>query len=227
KVEGILGINIGPNKDSVSRIDDYVECFKNFHNLCSYICINISSPNTENLRNFHDQENLKKLLNEILEIKKILDSKTPVVLKISPDINDGDINIICKNILEFNLDGLVLTNTSIKLRENLVSDKKNEVGGLSGMPINETSNLIIKKFFKIIKNKIPIIGVGGVSSGATAYEKIRAGASLLQLYTGLVYKGPFIVKTIKNELAKLLKKDGFSSLQEAVGVDSEQVNHQS
>ncbi len=99
KVEGILGINIGPNKDSVSRIDDYVECFKNFHNLCSYICINISSPNTENLRNFHDPENLKKLLSEILEIKKILDSKTPVVLKISPDINDGDINIICKNIL--------------------------------------------------------------------------------------------------------------------------------
>lgn len=227
KVEGILGINIGPNKDSVSRIDDYVECFKNFHNLCSYICINISSPNTENLRNFHDQENLKKLLSEILKTKKILDSKTPVVLKISPDINDGDINIICKNILEFNLDGLVLTNTSIKLRENLVSDKKNEIGGLSGAPITETSNLIIKKFFKIIKNKIPIIGVGGVSSGATAYEKIRAGASLLQLYTGLVYKGPFIVKTIKNELAKLLKKDGFSSLQEAVGVDSEQVNHQS
>ena len=120
--------------------------------------------------------------------------------------------MICKNILEFNLDGLVLTNTSVKLRENLVNKQKNEMGGVSGAPIKDTSNLIIKKFFKIIKNKIPIIGVGGVSSGATAYEKIRAGASLLQLYTGLVYKGPFIVKTIKNELAKLLKKDGFSSL---------------
>ena len=220
KAAGILGINIGPNKDSASRIDDYVECFKNFHNLCSYICINISSPNTENLRNFHEQDNLKKLLTEILNIKKNLSSRTPVVLKISPDINDADIDMICKNILEFNLDGLVLTNTSVKLRENLVNKQKNETGGLSGSPIKDTSNLIIKKFFKTIKGKVPIIGAGGISSGISAYEKIRAGASLLQLYTGLVYKGPFIVKTIKQELAELLKKDGFSSLQKAVGVDS-------
>jgi dihydroorotate dehydrogenase len=221
KAAGILGINIGPNKDSASRIDDYVECFKNFHNLCSYVCINISSPNTENLRNFHEQENLKKLLTEILNIKKHLRSKTPIVLKISPDINDADIDMICKNILEFNLDGLVLTNTSVKLRENLVNKQKNETGGLSGNPIKDTSNLIIKKFFKTLKRKVPIIGVGGIDSGASAYEKIRAGASLLQLYTGLVYKGPFVVTAIKQELAELLRRDGFSSLQKAVGVDSE------
>jgi dihydroorotate dehydrogenase len=221
KAAGILGINIGPNKDSASRIDDYVECFKNFHNLCSYICINISSPNTENLRNFHEQDNLRKLLTEILNIKKNLSSRTPVVIKISPDINDADIDMICKNILEFNLDGLVLTNTSVKLRENLVNKKKNEIGGLSGSPIKDTSNLIIKKFFKTIKGKVPIIGVGGIDSGASAYEKIRAGASLLQLYTGLVYKGPFVVTAIKQELAELLRRDGFSSLQKAVGVDSE------
>jgi dihydroorotate dehydrogenase len=221
KAVGILGINIGPNKDSASRIDDYVECFKNFHNLSSYICINISSPNTENLRNFHEQENLKKLLTEILNIKKNLSSKTPIVLKISPDINDADIDMICKNILEFNLDGLVLTNTSVKLRENLVNKQKNETGGLSGNPIKHTSNLIIKKFFKTLKGKVPIIGVGGIDSGASAYEKIRAGASLLQLYTGLVYKGPFVVTAIKQELAELLRRDGFSSLQKAVGVDSE------
>jgi dihydroorotate dehydrogenase len=221
KAAGILGINIGPNKDSASRIDDYVECFKNFHNLCSYICINISSPNTENLRNFHEQDNLRKLLTEILNIKKNLSSRTPVVIKISPDINDADIDMICKNILEFNLDGLVLTNTSVKLRENLVNKQKNETGGLSGSPIKDTSNLIIKKFFKTIKGKVPIIGVGGIDSGASAYKKIRAGASLLQLYTGLVYKGPFVVTTIKQELAELLRRDGFSSLQKAVGVDSE------
>ncbi len=221
KAEGILGINIGPNKDSPSRVDDYVECFKNFHNLCSYICINISSPNTENLRNFHEQENLKKLLNEILNMKKTLNSKTPVVLKISPDINDDDIDMICKNILEFNLDGLVLTNTSVKLRENLINKQKNEKGGLSGSPIKDISNLIIKKFFKRIKAKVPIIGVGGIDSGISAYEKIKAGASLLQLYTGLVYKGPFVVSAIKQELAELLRRDGFSSLQKAVGVDSE------
>ncbi|CAN1606426.1 K00254 DHODH, pyrD; dihydroorotate dehydrogenase [Candidatus Pelagibacterales bacterium] len=221
KAAGILGINIGPNKDSASRIDDYVECFKNFHNLCSYICINISSPNTENLRNFHEQDNLKKLLTEILNIKKNLSSRTPVVLKISPDINDADIDMICKNVLEFNLDGLVLTNTSVKLRENLLNKQKNETGGLSGFPIKDTSNLIIKKFFKTIKGKVPIIGVGGIDSGASAYEKIRAGASLLQLYTGLVYKGPFVVTTIKQELAELLRRDGFPSLQKAVGVDSE------
>lgn len=221
KAEGILGINIGPNKDSTSRIDDYVECFKNFHNLCSYICINISSPNTENLRNFHEQENLKKLLSKILNTKKYLSSNTPVILKISPDINDGDIDMICKNILEFNLDGLVLTNTSVKLRENLVNKQKNEMGGVSGTPIKDTSNLIIKKFFKTLKAKVPIIGVGGINSGISAYEKIRAGASLLQLYTGLVYKGPFVVRAIKQELVELLRSDGFSSLQKAVGVDSE------
>ena len=185
------------------------------------ICINISSPNTENLRNFHEQENLKKLLSEILNIKKTLNSKTPVVLKISPDINDEDIDVICKNILEFNLDGLVLTNTSVKLRENLVNKQKNEIGGVSGTPIKDTSNLIIKKFFKTLKAKVPIIGVGGINSGISAYEKIRAGASLLQLYTGLVYKGPFVVRAIKQELAELLRRDGFSSLQKAVGVDSE------
>jgi dihydroorotate dehydrogenase len=220
KAEGILGINIGPNKDSPSRVDDYVECFKNFHNLCSYICINISSPNTENLRNFHEQENLKKLLNEILNMKKTLNSKTPVVLKISPDINDEDVDMICKNILEFNLDGLVLTNTSVKLRENLINKQKNQKGGLSGSPIKDISNLIIKKFFKSTKGKVTIIGVGGIDSGISAYEKIRAGASLLQLYTGLVYKGPFVVSAIKQELAELLRRDGFSSLQKAVGVDS-------
>jgi dihydroorotate dehydrogenase len=217
--DGILGINIGPNKDSVSRIDDYIECFKNFHNLCSYICINISSPNTENLRNFHQQENLKNLLREILNIKKQLSSNTPVVLKISPDISDEDIDTICNNVLEFHLDGLVLTNTSVNLRENLISNKKSEQGGLSGAPIQKTSNLIIKKFFKKIGKKIPLIGVGGINSGVTAYEKIKSGASLLQLYTGLVFKGPFVVTSIKQELSELLRKDGFSSLKEAIGVD--------
>ena len=217
--DGILGINIGPNKDSVSRIDDYIECFKNFHNLCSYICINISSPNTENLRNFHQQENLKNLLREISNIKKQLNSKTPVVLKISPDINDADIDTICSNILEFNLDGLVLTNTSVSSRENLINKRKTEQGGLSGAPIKNISNLIIKKFFKKVGKNIPLIGVGGINSGATAYERIRSGASLLQLYTGLVFKGPFVVTSIKQELAELLKKDGFASLKEAIGVD--------
>jgi dihydroorotate dehydrogenase len=216
---GILGINIGPNKDSVSRIDDYVECFKNFHNLCSYICINISSPNTENLRDFHDQENLKNLLREISNIKKQLNSRTPVVLKISPDISDLDIDTICNNVLEFNLDGLVLTNTSVNLRENLASTKKIEQGGLSGTPIQKTSNLIVRKFFKKVGKKIPLIGVGGINSGITAYEKIKSGASLLQLYTGLVFKGPFVVTSIKQELSALLRKDGFSSLKEAIGVD--------
>ena len=154
-------------------------------------------------------------------VRKILNSKTPVVLKISPDINDSDIDMICKNIIEFNLDGLVLTNTSVRLRENLINKQKNETGGLSGPPIKQTSNLIIKKFFKIIKKKVPIIGAGGIDSGISAYEKIRAGASLLQLYTGLIYKGPFVITTIKQQLAELLRRDGFSSLQKAVGVDSE------
>jgi dihydroorotate dehydrogenase len=220
KKEGILGINIGPNKDSGSRINDYVDSFKNFHDLADYICINISSPNTENLRNFHEQSNLKNLLEEIINTKNNLNSRTPIVVKISPDITDIDIDAVAKLILEYRIDGVVLTNTSIHFRENLKNKNKLEIGGLSGTPIFEHSNDLIKKFYKILKKQVPIIGVGGINSGKSAYVKIRNGASLLQLYTGLVFKGPFIAKTIKEELLFLLKQDGFNSLNEAVGVDA-------
>lgn len=217
---GILGINIGPNKESTSKIKDYLETFKNFYDISDYICINISSPNTENLRDFHEASNLESLLSELLSLRKSLESTVPVILKISPDIEEKEIPAICNAILKYNIDGITISNTTVRLREILTNQNKNEQGGLSGVPLQDLSNNLIKKFYKIIGKKIPIIGVGGVNSGKSAYDKIRSGATLLQLYTGLVFQGPFIAKNIKKDLVFLLKQGGFKSLEEAVGVDS-------
>jgi len=216
---GILGINIGPNKESTSRIKDYLETFKNFYDISDYICINISSPNTESLRDFHETDQLESLLSEVLSLRKSLKSTVPVILKISPDIKEKEISEICNVILKYNIDGITISNTTVRQRENLRNQGKNEQGGLSGVPLQNLSNNLIKKFYKIIGKKIPIVGVGGVNSGKSAYEKIRSGATLLQLYTGLVFNGPFIAKNIKKNLALLLRQDGFKSLEEAVGVD--------
>jgi len=216
---GILGINIGPNKESTSRIKDYLETFKNFYDISDYICINISSPNTESLRDFHETDQLESLLSEVLSLRKSLKSTVPVILKISPDIKEKEISEICNVILKYNIDGITISNTTVRQRENLRNQGKNEQGGLSGVPLQNLSNNLIKKFYKIIGKKIPIVGVGGVNSGKSAYEKIRSGATLLQLYTGLVFQGPFIAKNIKKDLVLLLKQDGFKSLEEAVGVD--------
>jgi len=216
---GILGINIGPNKESTSRIKDYLETFKNFYDISDYICINISSPNTESLRDFHETNQLESLLSEVLSLRKSLKSIVPVILKISPDIKEKEISEISDVILKYNIDGITISNTTVSQRETLKNQGKNEQGGLSGVPLQNLSNNLIKKFYKIIGKKIPIIGVGGVNSGKSAYDKIRSGATLLQLYTGLVFQGPFIAKNIKKDLVLLLKQDGFKSLEEAVGVD--------
>jgi len=216
---GILGINIGPNKESTSRIKDYLETFKNFYDISDYICINISSPNTESLRDFHETNQLESLLSEVLSLRKSLKSTVPVILKISPDIKEKEISEISNVILKYNIDGITISNTTVRQRETLKNQGKNEQGGLSGVPLQNLSNNLIKKFYKIIGKKIPIIGVGGVNSGKSAYEKIKSGATLLQLYTGLVFNGPFIAKNIKKDLVLMLKQDGFKSLEEAVGVD--------
>ncbi len=217
--KGVLGINIGPNKDSSSKIEDYLNCFENFCNLCDYICINISSPNTPNLRDLHEKDKIQELLVSIKNKQKQLHSQTKILLKISPDINDQNISELATILLDQKIDGVVLTNTTIHRSDNLLSSNKVEVGGLSGESLELISNTIIKKFYKILKNQIPIIGVGGVHDGQSALRKIKSGASLLQLYTALVYKGPNIVNKINEELVKLLELEGFESLQDAVGKD--------
>ena len=215
--KGFLGINIGPNKDSQNRIEDYLTCFRKFHMLGDYITINISSPNTENLRDFHKKDELNSLVKELKEEKEKLNSKIPIAIKVSPDLNEEQIDIVAKILLEEKIEIVIISNTSNKNRENLNNINKLEKGGLSGKPIQEISNKTIFKFYKIFGNNIKIIGVGGVDTGKAAFEKIICGATLVQLYTGMVYRGPGIASKISYELIDILKNKGFKNVSEAIG----------
>jgi len=215
--KGFLGINIGPNKDSINRIEDYLTCFRKFHTLGDYITINISSPNTENLRDFHNQDELNFLIEELKKEKEKLNSKVPIAIKVSPDLNEEQIDIVANILLDKEIEIIIVSNTSDKNRENLHNINKLEKGGLSGKPIREISNKIILKFYKILGNKIKIIGVGGVDTGQAAYEKIISGASLVQLYTGMIYRGPGIASKISSELIDILKNKGFKKVSDANG----------
>ena len=215
--KGFLGINIGPNKDSKDRVEDYLICFRKFYNLADYITINISSPNTENLRDFHNQDELNSLIDKLKNEKKELNSNIPLAIKVSPDLNDDQINEVSKIIMEQEIGIIIVSNTTDKNRENLKNINKLEKGGLSGKPIEKISNEAISKFYKILKDKTKIIGVGGVSNGQDAFEKIISGATLVQLYTGMVYRGPRIASKISAELIDLLKNKGFKNVSEAIG----------
>ena len=214
---GLLGINVGPNKDSDNKMNDYLIGLKTFHQVADYITINISSPNTENLRNFHEETKLKELLKSILKEKNDLKSKVPIVVKISPDINEDQINLISEILLENKINAIIISNTSDSSRDLLIDIQKHQKGGLSGKPIEKKSNILINKFYKLLKGKIKIIGVGGVDCGQSAYDKFLAGADFVQLYTGMVFKGPNIVGIIKKDLKELLIRDGVKNFTEIVG----------
>jgi len=214
---GILGVNIGPNKETQDKKNDFCLGLKNFFDIADYITVNISSPNTEGLRDFHDQEKLQDLLASLNKIKKDKKTNIPLLLKASPDIKENEIPEISNVATRNNISAIILTNTTNSNRENLKSKTKQEEGGLSGEPLREISTNMIKKFYKQLHGKIPIIGVGGVNSGKSAYEKIVAGASLLQLYTSFVYRGPSIAKDIKKELIQILKAEKINNLKEVIG----------
>ena len=214
---GLLGINIGPNKDSLDRQKDYIECLRTFYDVADYITINISSPNTENLRNFHEKKKLSELLETINKEKKILKSKVPIAVKVSPDINDQEIDKICEVMINNDVEAIIISNTSNSTRENLKNFQSHQKGGVSGKPIEQKSTKLIRKFYKILNGKVKIIGVGGVDSGKSAYEKFLAGADYIQLYTGMVYRGPNIVNMIKKELKELLVKDSVKNYTEIIG----------
>ena len=217
---GFLGINIGPNKDTKNKEEDYYICLSRLSSHAGYITINISSPNTEGLRNFHDQKELEKLLNGINKIKKDKNISKPIVVKLSPDINDNEISKIIELILKYKIDGIVISNTTDSNRDNLSDEKKNESGGLSGKPLRDISTNLIKKFYNETRGKIQIIGVGGVDSGQAAFDKITVGANAVQLYTGMVYKGPGVVKDMKKELITILKKENLKNISAAIGINA-------
>ena len=214
---GLLGINVGPNKDSKDRMNDYLIGLKTFHEVADYITINISSPNTENLRNFHEESKLQELLKSISKEKNNLNSKVPIAVKISPDIDENQIELISKILLENSIKAIIISNTSKTSRERLGDIQRHQKGGLSGKPIEKKSNALINKFYKLLKGKIKIIGVGGVDSGVAAYDKFLAGADFIQLYTGMVFKGPNIAGIIKKDLKELLIRDGVKNFTEIVG----------
>jgi dihydroorotate dehydrogenase len=215
--KGIVGVNIGPNKETKDQKNDFCLGLKNFFDIADYITVNISSPNTEGLRDFHEQEKLKNLLLALNKIKKENKTDISLLLKVSPDIEDNHISEIVDVATKNDIAAIILTNTTNINRDNLKSEFKKEEGGLSGEPLRQISTNMIKKFYKQLNGKIPIIGVGGVNSGKSAYEKIIAGASLLQLYTGFVYRGPSVAKDIKKELIKILKAEGLNNIKEAIG----------
>jgi dihydroorotate dehydrogenase len=214
---GLLGINIGPNKDSNDRLNDYLIGFRTFHDIADYITINISSPNTENLRSFHDKEKFDELMNLIQEEKVKLKSKIPIVVKISPDISEEQIELVSKILLDHKVSAVIISNTTSGNREKLNNILKHQKGGLSGKPLEEEANKLIGKFYKLLKGEIEIIGVGGVDSGESAYRKFLAGASYVQLYTGMVFQGPNIVRKIKKELKEILITDGIKNFREIIG----------
>ena len=217
--EYVVGVNIGANAESANmedKIADYEKTLHAFANHASYIAVNVSSPNTKGLRNLQRPDNLAKLLNRLNAIRQ---NRVPLLLKISPDLSDQELQEIARLALEKKLDGIIATNTTIK-REGLVDGiHAEETGGLSGKPLASLANQTIRKFYQMTNGAIPIIGVGGIASAEEAYEKIRAGASLLQIYTALVYDGPRIVSAILDGLEALLKKDGYRHISEAIGAD--------
>ncbi len=215
---GLFGVNIGPNKDTKNRLEDYLIGIRTFHNLADYIIINISSPNTENLRSFHNKNELDELLSTIELEKKKLNSKIQIAVKISPDIEDDIIEKTSEILLKYNVAAAIISNSTDANRENLKNVNKFEKGGLSGKPLENKSNALINKFYKNLKNKIKIIGVGGVDSGKSAFEKIINGANLVQLYTGMVYKGPNIAFKISDELSDILEKKGIKNISEVIGI---------
>ncbi|MDC2978349.1 quinone-dependent dihydroorotate dehydrogenase [Pelagibacteraceae bacterium] len=215
----IVGVNIGKNKNSSEATDDYLIGLEELGDLASYITINISSPNTKGLRDLQLRGKIEKLIKKIIdkrdEIKKI--NTKPILIKISPDLNEDQLRDIALISLANNIDGLILTNSTIKRYDNLISINKEQKGGLSGKPLYENSNLVLKKMYELTNGQIPLIGVGGISSGRDCYEKIKSGASLVQLYTALVYSGPHLINIMKSDLIDLIKTDGYKNVSEVIG----------
>ena len=214
---GLLGINIGPNKDTKDRVKDFLVGLRKFHDIGDYLTINISSPNTENLRNFHNDEEMGELLQEIQTEKYKLKTNIPIAIKISPDLELKSIDKICEILTKNKISTVIISNSTDRTRENLKNINKLEKGGLSGKPLENKSNFLINEFYKSFKSDITIIGVGGIDSGRSVYEKIINGAKIIQLYTGMVFKGPNIVSTINNELIEIIKKTGVNNISELIG----------
>ena len=216
---GVVGANIGANKDADDRVADYVNGLSHLWGLADYFTVNISSPNTPGLRALQTKAALEELLGRLAERRAALapEGNVPVFLKVAPDLEDGEVEAIVETAVENGLDGIIVSNTTIARPDTLKSALASETGGLSGAPLTERSTAVLGQFFQAADGRIALIGAGGVGGGAAAYAKIRAGAQAVQLYSALVYGGPGLVVRIAHDLAARLKADGFTSVAQAVG----------
>lgn len=210
----IVGINIGANKDTPDRIADYALMARLMAPVASYLAVNVSSPNTPGLRALQDEGALKALLEAVLAAKG--EAGPPVFLKVAPDLEPADIDVIARIAVGMQLGALIVANTTIS-RPPLQSRHAEEAGGLSGAPLRELAQQRLRDFRKATGGAVPLIGVGGIASAEDAWARIRAGASLVQLYSAMVYEGPGIARRIVSGLEQLMQRDGFSSMAEAVG----------
>ncbi len=217
KNRGLVGANLGANKDSADRAGDYVKGIAALASLVDFYTVNISSPNTPGLRALQDKTALKDLMTRVIAERDRAASATPVFLKIAPDLTDEDKTDIADVVSEHRLDGLIISNTTIARGAALRSHHAGEAGGLSGKPLFAPSTTLLREFYATLGGRTALIGVGGVSCARDAYEKILAGASLVQLYTAMVYEGPGLPARILKDLPGFLKADGFQTIADAVG----------
>ncbi len=217
KSSGVVGANIGANKDAADRIGDYVTGLKRLWGLADYFTVNVSSPNTPGLRALQTGAALAELLGRVGEARSALAGHAPVFLKVAPDLERAEVEAIAEAVAASGFDGVIVSNTTLSRPDDLRSGHRGEAGGLSGAPLMAISTRVLAEFHAAARGRFALIGVGGIASGADAYAKIRAGASAVQLYSALVFHGPSLVMAIRRDLKARLAADGFASLAAAIG----------
>jgi len=219
----LLGINLGKNKTSTHETEDYEIGIEKLGEYADYLVVNISSPNTPGLRNLQQSEPIRRLLKAAIEKRNKLTNRPPLFVKIAPDLTLDEMKDIAAAVMENNADGILVTNTSNQRPDTLLSKRSSETGGLSGLPIRDLSTECIRKMYKLTEGKVFLIGIGGVGTGQDAYEKLKAGASVVQIYSRMVYEGPGVVSRIRKELAELMEQNGQKSLEDVVGLDHDDI----
>ncbi len=215
---GIIGVNLGANKESDDPFADYVEGIEELEGLAAYFVVNVSSPNTPGLRSLQARASLEALLGRVLRVRSDESQRTPLFVKIAPDLSQEEYGEVADVVLSHGVDGLIISNTTVD-RPPLLGAHRKESGGLSGVPLFEPSTRLLSEMYRLTEGRLVLIGAGGIASGRDAYEKIKSGASLVQIYTALVFEGPRLIDKIKRELAELLSADGYDNVSQAVGVD--------
>ena len=213
---GIVGLNIGANKDSRNFVSDFIEVLMRCGQHVDFATINVSSPNTESLRDLQQKQHLGSLLDRVIQARESLSRQLPIFLKVSPDLESSEVCNVAEAALKAKIDGIIATNTTV-CRKHLRTPGPYEKGGLSGRPLFNRSTQVLAQLYEATEGQTPLIGVGGIDSAKTAYQKIEAGASAIQLYTALAYKGLSLVEEISAGLEQLLDKDGFASISDVTG----------